>query len=473
MVEFINQINAQINSFVWGPPMLILIVGVGIFLTFRLKLMQIFKAPLWIKNTFGKVFHKHEAAEGAVTPFQAISTALASTVGTGNIIGVATAIASGGPGAIFWMWVSAFFGMMTKYSEVVLAIHFRKRNENNEWVGGPMYYICDGLGKNFKWLAVLFAVFGSLAAFGIGNMTQVHSIANSLDTLAVNFGFLDPLSLDSASTHIFFKMSIGLLIALAVGLTVIGGVKRISRVVEKVVPFMCVCYVIGGIVTLIINSAALPNAFSLIFRYAFDFKAAAGGAAGYFVLQAMRYGVARGVFSNEAGLGSAPIAHAAAHVKHPVQQGVWGIMEVFTDTLVVCTFTALVILTSGVIDFSAGHAQISGAPLSIAAFSTAFGAKFGSLFIALAIVFFAFSTILGWSLYGVRCFEFLFKGKGMSEYKMVFILCTVAASVLELNTVWDISDTFNGLMAIPNLIALIALSGIVVKLTKEYLNDKK
>lgn len=471
-MHLINQINDFINSLVWGPPMLILIVGTGVFLTFRLKLFQIIKIKTWLKETFGKLFHKQAAAIGAVTPFQAISTALASTVGTGNIIGVATAIASGGPGAVFWMWVSAFFGMMTKYSEVVLAIHYRKRNADNEWVGGPMYYIREGLGSRFNWLAILFALFGSGAAFGIGNMTQVHSIATSIETLAVNFGFLAPLTPETEVSHMFLKLNIGLIAAFGVGLTVIGGLKRISLVVEKLVPIMCVFYIIGGIIVLSIQRENIASAFSLIFTYAFDFKAVAGGAAGYFVLQAMRYGIARGVFSNEAGLGSAPIAHAAAHTDHPVRQGVWGITEVFMDTLVVCTFTALVILTSGVVDF-AQKPEISGAALSIAAFSASFGTKLASVFIAVSISFFAFSTIIGWSLYGTRCFEFLFKGKCMQEYKIFFVLCAVAASVLQLDTVWNISDTLNGLMAIPNLIALIALSGIVVKLTKEYFTKNK
>jgi AGCS family alanine or glycine:cation symporter len=472
MLEAINNVNNIINGLVWGPPLLILIVSVGIFLTFRLKWFQVFKVKIWFKGTFGKVFSKHEVSEGAITPLQAISTALAATVGTGNIIGVATAIASGGPGAIFWMWIAAFFGMMTKFSEIVLAIHFRKRNKHNEWAGGPMYFIKEGLGKKFTWLAIAFSLFGSFAAFGIGNMTQVHSMVSSLEALAMNFGFLSPLSTETTASHMFFKLNIGLIIAFGVGITVIGGLKRISAVVERLVPFMCLFYIVGSIIALAIHHSAIPYAFSLIFKYAFNFKAAAGGAAGYFILQAIRYGIARGIFSNEAGLGSASIAHASAHTTHPVKQGLWGIMEVFTDTLIVCTASALVILTSGVLDFSSGMPTLSGAHLSIAAFSVSFGAKFGSIFIASNIVLFAFSTILGWSLYGIRCFEFLSKGKGLLEYKMIFILCTVAASVLQLDTVWNVSDTLNGLMAIPNLIGLIALHGIVIKLTKEYLNDR-
>ena len=443
--------------------MLLLLVGVGIYYTIRLKFFQITKIGLWMSNTFGKLFSKQKAGDGAVTPFQALTTALAATVGTGNMVGVATAIVSGGPGAIFWMWVSAFFGMMTKYSEIVLSLNFRKRNDKGEWVGGPMYYIHEGLGQKFNWLAILFASFGALAAFGIGNMTQINSIASSIETLMVELGVLASVAPDGVISP--FKLGLGIVLALLVGLVILGGLKRIGSVTEKLVPFMSVVYVSGAILLLILNFRHIGPAFASIFAGAFNFRSAAGGVAGYTVAGAMRFGIARGVFSNEAGLGSAPIAHAAADTDNPVKQGLWGVFEVFVDTLVICTLTALVILTSGVYT---GPDSITGTPLTIAAYSNTYGI-FGTIFVTLAITLFAFSTVLGWSLYGQRCFEFLFKGRGIMGYRVVFVLCVVVSAVMRLGLAWDISDTLNGLMAIPNLIGLIALSGIVVGLTKTFL----
>lgn len=462
-MDIIASINSKINSFVWGPIMLLLLVGVGAYFTFRTGFFQITKIHIWVRNTFGKLFHKHKAGEGAVTPFQALTTALAATVGTGNIVGVATAIVSGGPGAVFWMWLSAFFGMMTKYAEIVLSLNFRERNKKGDWVGGPMYYIKNGLGPKFNWLAVLFAAFGSLAAFGIGNMTQINSISSSLETLLVDIGILEHAAPDGAIS--IFKLGLGILLAVLVALVIIGGVKRIGVVTERLVPLMSVLYVVGSISLILIHSDNIIPAFSSIFAGAFTFKSAAGGVIGYTMASAIRFGIARGVFSNEAGLGSAPIAHAAADTTGPVNQGLWGIFEVFVDTLIICTLTALSILTSG--EFI-GPDSLNGAPLTIAAFRSGFG-LWGTAFITISIALFAFTTVLGWSLYGQRCFEFLFGAKGLGAYRIVYVLCIVIASFMRLDLVWDIADTLNGLMAIPNLIGLIGLSGIVFKLTKDFI----
>jgi len=463
----IAEINDKINSFVWGPIMLTLLVGAGIYYSLRLGLFQVSKIPLWVSSTFGRLLHRQEVGEGAVTPFQALTTALAATVGTGNMVGVATAIVSGGPGAVFWMWVSAFFGMMTKYAEIVLSVHFRRRNDKGEWVGGPMHYISAGLGKGFTPLAYIFAAFGSLAAFGIGNMTQINSIATSTEAMLVTLGALPEAAPDGGFSA--FKLGVGVVLAIVAALVIIGGLKRIASVTEKLVPFMSVLYIIGGVSVLVINRHALAGAFSSIWQNAFTLRSAAGGALGYTMMGAMRFGVARGVFSNEAGLGSAPIAHAAAHTDSPVKQGMWGIFEVFVDTLVICTLTALVVLSSGVFT---GPGSISGTPLTSAAFSSAMGAM-GSVFVALLITLFAFSTVLSWSLYGQRCFEFLTGGKGIQGYRVIFVLCIVVASIMQLDLVWAIADTLNGLMAIPNLVALVALSGVVIRLTKEFLADRK
>lgn len=466
-MSWVEQINQTINGFVWGPIMLALLVGVGVFYTIRLKGFQISKIGVWVRGTFGALFRKKNAGDGAVTPFQAMTTALAATVGTGNMVGVATAMVAGGPGAIFWMWVSAFFGMMTKYSEIVLSVHYRRRNAKGDWVGGPMYYISEGLGKNFAWLAVLFAVFGSLAAFGIGNMSQINSIATSLEVMMVELGALPAIAPDG--TLSIFKLGVGIVVAIIAALVIIGGIKRIGQVTEKVVPFMSLFYVIGAIVVLIMNRENLGRTFGSIFENAFNFKAAAGGVGGYTIAQAMRFGVARGVFSNEAGLGSAPIAHAAADTENPVKQGIWGIFEVFVDTLVICTMTALVVLSSGMF---VGTDSLQGSQLTIAAYSSSFG-LFGVVFITVSITLFAFTTLLSWSLYGQRCFEYLFKGKGLGVYRIIFVACIVFSAVMKLGLAWDISDTLNGLMAIPNLIGLCGLSGIVVKRTREYLRDRK
>ena len=451
MLETIQSINSTVNGIVWGPPMLILLIGTGILLTVRSGvLIQIRKFGTGMKHTAGSLFgpDAHKKGESGVTPFQAVATALASTVGTGNITGVATAITIGGPGAVFWMWVRAFFGMMTKYSEVLLAVKFREKNERNEWVGGPMYYIEKGLG--WKWLAVIFAVFAAVASFGIGNMTQSNSIANAVNQVAG----VDPLIT-------------GLVIAAGTGIVILGGIKRIAQVTEKLVPFMGAFYVVLGIVTLVMNITYLPEAFKLIFWCAFDPTAAVGGAFGYTVMLAIRYGFARGVFSNEAGLGSAPIAHAASNTDSPVKQAFWGAFEVFFDTFVVCTITGLVVVSSGM-----WSSDLQGTSLTIAAFGNSVGAL-GEWGITIATILFAFSTILGWSYYGEKAIEYLFKGTSIVGsiklgYRLLFVVMTVFGAVGSLTLVWDIADTLNGLMAIPNLIGLVGLSGIVVKLTKEH-----
>ncbi|SCY83924.1 alanine/glycine:cation symporter family protein [Alkaliphilus peptidifermentans] len=444
----IENINGIINAFVWGPPMLLLLVGTGVYFSIRTNFLQVRKFGFTMKETLMKIFDKpEEGTEGDITPFQALSTALAATIGTGNIAGVATAIAIGGPGAIFWMWVSAFFGMLTKFAEVVLAIQYREKNEEGSWVGGPMYYIEKGLG--LKWLAVIFSVFGAIAAFGIGNMVQSNSVAAALET-----------------TFNIQPIITGFLLAIGAGLVILGGLKRIASVTEKIVPFMAVFYIIGALIILIINIANVPAAFGLIFRYAFTAKSAVGGFAGSVVMMSIRYGVARGVFSNEAGLGSAPIAHAAAQTDHPVRQGLWGIFEVFADTIVICTLTALTIISTGV--WSSGQ---SGAALTTAAFNQGLPGP-GGIIVAIGILFFAFSTILSWAYYGEKCAEHLF-GSGVNKiYRIVWLPLIVVGAIGGLELIWDVADTLNGLMAIPNLIGLLGLSGVVFKLTKEFFTTK-
>ena len=450
MMEFITHWNGVINGIVWGPPMLALLIGTGILLTVRGGFVQVRKFGTIMKHTIGSLLtpDAHKKDESGVTPFQAVATALASTVGTGNITGVATAITLGGPGAVFWMWVSAFFGMMTKYAEVLLAVNFREKNERNEWVGGPMYYIEKGLG--WKWLAVIFAVFATVASFGIGNIAQSNSIANALN---------ETVGIDPLIT--------GIVVAIGAGVVILGGIKRIAQVTEKLVPFMGLFYVVLGVATLIMNIGNLPEAFRLIFYCAFNPDAALGGVTGYTVMLAIRYGFARGVFSNEAGLGSAPIAHAAANTNSPVKQAFWGAFEVFFDTFIICTITGLVVVSSG-----AWTSGLEGTALTIAAFSNSLG-SIGAWGVTIGTILFAFSTILGWSYYGEKAIEYLFKGTSLVGgvklgYRVAFVLMTIFGAVGSLKLVWDIADTLNGLMAIPNLIGLVALSGIVVKLTKEH-----
>ena len=441
------EINSSINSFVWGPIMLFLLVGTGIYLTVRTNFFSITKLGYILKNTLMKMFAKSEGGEGEITAFQAVATALAATVGTGNIAGVATAIALGGPGAIFWMWISAIFGMATKFAEVVLSIEYREKTEDGRFVGGPMYYISNGL--NAKWLAYIFAGFAAVAAFGIGNMVQSNSVAASLE---VTFG-VD-------------KLLTGIVLAVLAAVVMFGGLKRIAQVTEMLVPVMAAFYIIGGIYILSTNASQIPAAFGLIFKSAFTPTAAVGGFAGSTLALAARMGIARGVFSNEAGLGSAPIAHAAATTDHPVRQGLWGIFEVFMDTLVICTITALTIIVSGV--WNSGE---TGSALTTMAFNESIPVV-GGYIVSIGILLFAFSTLLSWSYYGERGAEFIFGPQIIKPYRMLWIPFIVVGAIGGLEVLWDIADTLNGLMAIPNLIGILGLSGVVVKLTKEFFATK-
>lgn len=461
LVEQILAVNSAINSVVWGVPMLILIVGCGLYLTIRMHFFQFAKFGHAMKNTIGKCFGKNAqktAGSGSVTPLQAVTTALAATVGTGNIVGVTGAIALGGPGAVFWMEVSALVGMLTKFSEVTLSIRFRERNADGDWVGGPMYYIKNGLGPKFKWLGVLFAALGALAAFGIGNLTQVNSIATSI-TASVN-----TLVPSSTSHNFTICLCAGIAMAVICALTYLGGIKRIGSVTEKLVPVMAIVYIVSSLIVIFANFGNIGSVLSSIFVGAFNPSAVVGGAVGIGIQTAMTRGVSRGVFSNEAGLGSAPIAHAAADTKGPVQQGLFGIFEVFADTIVICTMTALVILMSGT---PIEYGQPAGVELTNAAFASVFGPG-ASIVVAIGLCMFAGSTILSWGLYGTRCAEFLFGSKVIKPYQILFCCLVVVGSVMKLSLAWDIADTLNALMAIPNLIAVLALSPVVIKLLKEY-----
>ena len=457
-MELIVKVNSFLNGIVWGWPCLILLVGTGVYYTIRCGGVQFKWFGYIMKNTIGKIFEKKEAGEGAVTPFQAVCTALAATVGTGNIAGVTGAIALGGPGAVFWMWISALFGMCTKFAEVTLAIHFRERNDKGDWVGGPMYYIKNGLGKNWAWLGSLFALFGMLAAFGIGNMTQINSIVTSISGTINSF---TPINVNTAN------LIIGIIVAIFCGIVLIGGLKRIGQVTEKLVPFMAVIYILSALIIFFGHIGNIGNVLRSIFVGAFTPSAVVGGAAGITISAAVKRGVGRGVFSNEAGLGSAPIAHAAADTDSAVRQGCFGVFEVFADTIVICTLTAFAVLMSGTpINFG----QAAGADLTIAAFGTTLG-RAGGIIISVGLTLFATSTILSWCLYGTRCAEFLFKTtKVIKPYQVIFCLIIVLGAVTELSLVWDIADTLNGLMALPNLVGLLALSPIVIKLTREYFN---
>ena len=464
----IEEIVSWLNGIAWGPWMLLLLVGTGVFLSFRVGFLQFRKFGYAMKNTIGKVFQKSQAGEGEVTPFQAVSTALAATVGTGNIAGVTGAICVGGPGAVFWMWVSALFGMVTKYAEVVLAVRYRERNAQGDWVGGPMYYIRNGLGQKWNWLACVFCVLGALAAFGIGNMTQVNTIASSINTAIDSFG-----GSTAAYTVELFGQTVpissvmtGCVIAMIVGMVLFGGIKRIGAVAEKMVPVMAAIYIVASLIVVGGNLGSLGTVFGMIFKGAFSAEAALGGAFGITIMTTIQKGVGRGVFSNEAGLGSAPMAHAASSEKDPVKQGLYGIFEVFMDTIVICTLTALTLLCGAADKIVWGES--AGAELIAASFSSMFGAQMGSMMVAVGITLFALSTILSWSLYGSRCFEFLTGGKGVRVYQILFVIVVVIGATLKLDLVWNIADTLNGFMAVPNLVALLGLSPVVVKLTKAY-----
>lgn len=457
MLQVIENINSAVNSFIWGVPAMICIIGVGLILSFRTGFIQIRKFGHAMKMTIGRVFDKTKASDGAMTPFQAVCTALAATVGTGNIAGVAGAIAIGGPGAVFWMWVSALLGMCTKFAEVTLAVHFREKNKHGDYVGGPMYYIKNGLGKKWMWLAYLFAGFGVITVLGTGNATQVNTITTAINSALLNYNIINE------STAKISNLVIGIIITLLVGAVLLGGIKRIGKVTEKLVPFMALLYIILGVGVIVLNFKSIPNVFQSIFVGAFHPRAFTGGIVGSFFLS-MKKGVSRGIFSNEAGLGTGSIAHACADTDKPVQQGLFGIFEVFVDTIVICTLTALTILCSGI---SVNYGVDAGAELTISGFVSTYG-SWVSIFTAIALCCFAFSTILGWGLYGARCLEFICGEKTVKPFMVTYSLIAIVGATADLGLIWGISDTCNGLMAIPNLIALFLLSGTVVKLAREY-----
>ena len=448
----LKDLLQNISDFIWGPPLLILLVGTGVYLTLRLRLLQIFKLPLALKYVFGKDEEENdEGAEGDVSSFGALCTALSATIGTGNIVGVATAVKAGGPGALFWMWIAAFFGMATKYAEGVLAIKYREVDENGNMAGGPMYYIQNGLG--LKWLAKIFAVLGiGVAFFGIGTFGQVKSISD-----AASITFKVPLILTA------------IIVTVLVALVTLGGIKRISRVSEKVVPFMAGIYILGAVLVLICNYSAIPGAVSIIIRSAFNPQAALGGAAGITVQIALQRGVGRGVFSNEAGLGSAPIAAAAAKTKSPVRQGLISMTGTFFDTIVICTMTGLAIVLTG-----AYSSPLEGAALTTAAFEAGLPfAVIGKYIVNIGLIFFAFTTILGWNYYGERCAEYLLGVKSILPYRMIFIALVAVGPFLSLDLIFIIADIVNGMMAFPNLIGLIGLRKVVIKETEDYFQQLK
>ena len=458
ILSHIETVNSAVNAFIWGLPAMVCIVGVGLFLTLRTGFLQLRKFPYAIKTSLGRIFRRGEAAAGAMTPFQAVCTALAATVGTGNIAGVAGAIAIGGPGAVFWMWLSALLGMCTKFAEVTLAVHFRETNAKGELVGGPMYYIKNGLSKNWQWLAVLFSLFGVLAVFGTGNATQTNTIVAAVDSALLSFGLINNEQLLSK-----FNLALGVLISVLVALVLLGGIKRIGTVTEKLVPFMALLYILLAIGVIVAHWQAVPQVFSWILQGAFNPAAVTGGVVGSCFLS-LQKGVARGIFSNEAGLGTGSIAHACADTRQPVQQGFFGIFEVFMDTILICTLTALVILCSGV---PVAYGQATGAELTIAGFEATYG-SWVSIFTAVALCCFAFSTILGWGLYGARCLEFLFSSRVIKPFMLVYALVAIPGATMDLGLLWSIAETFNGLMSIPNLIAVFLLSDVVVQLLREY-----
>lgn len=471
-----SQIISKADSIAWGPVLLVLLVGTGLYLSIRMGFLQFRKFGYAMKNTLGKMFSKQKAGKGEITPFQALTTALAATVGTGNIAGVTGAIFIGGPGAVFWMWISAIVGMLTKYSEVVLAVKFRERNEAGDWVGGPMYYIKNGLGKGWKWLGVLFCIFGGLAAFGIGNATQVQSISTSISNAIDALGGNTAASTVTVfgSTFTITSLVVGVIIAIIVALVLFGGIKRIGSVTEKFVPFMAVIYIVVTLTVIFSNIRFIGDIFAMIFKGAFNPQAVVGGVTGVTVMQAIQKGVGRGCFSNEAGLGSAPMAHAASSESNPVRQGLYGIFEVFMDTIVICTLTSFTVLCgykSGALNITWGEGG-SGADVATA-IGSVFGNKASAVIIAICLSLFALSTILSWSLYGTRCFEFVAGYKVSKVYQTVFCLFVIVGATMSLADAWNLASVLNALMAVPNLIAVLGLSGIVIKLTREYFAGNK
>ena len=483
-LNFIETVNNAVNSAVWGLPGLILLIGTGILLTVGTKVFQITRIKEWWGKTIAAIFKKGKNSASksdvsTISQFQALCAALAATIGTGNIAGVAAAIVTGGPGAVFWMWIAAFFGMMTNFSENLLGIYFRRRNKDGEWTGGPMYYLRDGLGKRYgkKWLkpvanvlAILFSCFAILASFGIGNMAQINKIVLNMDAAL----FTDSSIGTIPGTEIeIIHLIIGIALLIIAALIVIGGIKRIARVAEVVVPFMAVIYCIGTMIIFFINITEIGPMFVAIFKFAFTPAAFLGGGIGTLIKQTMTQGFKRGVFSNEAGLGSSVLVHSSAKVKEPVKQGMWGIFEVFFDTFVVCTMTAVVVLSTGYINLETGApaAGANGDTLVSEAFGKYFGAP-GTWFVAIAMLFFAFTTVLGWSQYGSKAVEYLFGKKGVTVYRFIFVGMIVFGAIMEGGLAWELSDTFNGLMMIPNLIGVLTLFPLVLKITKNYVDRK-
>ena len=455
MLQTIETVNSFLGGIVWGPVMLVLLVGTGIYLTIRCGFLQARRFGFILRNTIGTLFSKQKsqsASQHNLTPFQAVTTALAGTVGTGNIAGVTGAIFAGGPGAVFWMWVSAFFGMMTKYAEIVLAVRYRQVDEKGAHFGGPMYYIEKGAG--LKWLAVIFALLGGVACFGIGNIAQSTEIAGAMESLVG----LEPIYT-------------GIILAVITAVVVIGGVKRIGQVTSYLVPFMAIFYIVAGVAIILLRITHVPAALASIFTeaFSFDLREMGGGVLGYTIMVAMQQGFARGVFSNEAGLGSAPMAHAASDTKEPVEQGMWGVFEVFVDTIVICTLTSMAVLLSGVLEYDLSSFSSNGAAAA-AAFNAILPGTIGGTVLQISLLFFALSTILGWSYYGERCWGYLTNNNKVVNlvFKIAFALVCVVGAVGSGQLMWNISDTLNGMMAIPNLVGLLLLSGTVIKLTKEY-----
>ncbi|MDH7511666.1 MAG: sodium:alanine symporter family protein [Clostridiales bacterium] len=443
MIEAIARWNTWLNSYVWGTPMIVLLIGTGLLLTILTRGIQFYRLPFALREVLGKLT-KHGGGLGNVTPFQAVATALASTVGVGNIAGVATALFLGGPGALFWLWVSGLSGMCTKFSEIVVALHYRETDEKGTMRGGAMYTLKKGLG--LPWLGAIFAFFAALAAFGIGNMVQANSVA---DALRSTFGVPPPVT--------------GVFLAAFTGIVIIGGIKRIGEVTQLLVPFMCLLYVGGGLVILLTHLSLFPKAFQLIFEGAFSGTAAVGGFAGSTVRLALRYGIARGLFSNEAGLGSAPMVHAAADTDHPVRQGLYGIFEVFVDTILVCSCTGLVILVTGV--WKSGE---TGAPLAALAFKTGLPGTWGGIVVTSGLVLFAFSTLLGWSYYGETSAVYLFGVKVALPYRILWLIFVFLGATGSLRLIWEVADNLNGLMAIPNLISVLGSIPILLRLKREF-----
>jgi len=462
-MAIINFLTGPLNTVAWIYIFLPCAVAGGIYLTIRTGAVQFRHFGFAMKNTLGKMFKKTTAGEGAITPLQAVTTALSATVGTGNIVGTSQAVALGGYGAVFWLWIAALVGMCTKYAEVVLSIKYRERDAKGDWVGGPMYYIKNGLGKSWAWLASLYAILAAVASFGIGNLSQANSILSAIGAAFVAF---NPAAAANLKT---IYLICGIIMAILIAVILIGGIKRIASVTEKLIPFMALLYIIFAVIVICAHAGNIIPSFGKIFQTCFTPQALFGASTGIILKETVVWGLRRAAFSNEAGLGSAAIAHAAAETKGPVNQGLFGIFEVFIDTIVICTLTAMTLICSGV-DLNFGVKP--GSELITAAFSTVFGVKFASVFVAVALALFAFSTILGWSLYGLRCVEYLAGHKAGDVYKIIYCLLVVVGSIASLDIVWDIADTFNGLMAIPNFIGIFALSGVVAKETKSFFSNK-